>query len=330
MSDPLSDPVSGSVGNPAAEVLVVGELNVDIVVSGKGAAPTFGQHEQLVDDCQVTLGSSSAIFACGVRRLGRPTAMVGVVGRDMFGDSVLDALRERGVDTSAVVVDPATPTGVTVILNTGEDRALLTHPGSIGATRRDHVPGALLRTARHLHVGSVFLQRDLRAELPQLFDDARAAGLSTSLDPNWDPAGRWGELLPLLPHVDVVFVNEAEASALTGGLAPEQAAYALTDGMRPGSTVVVKLGPHGALAVRDGDSWTVPALEVEAVDTTGAGDSFDAGFVHGLLARHDVPRCLAIGAACGSLSTRSSGGTLAQPDAREVADVLPALTEVSP
>ena len=321
----MTDP---EVGPP--EVLVVGELNVDVVLTGAGAAPTFGQHEQLVDDCQVTLGSSSAIFACGVRRLGHATAMVGVIGEDLFGGAVHGALRQRGVDTSAVVVDPATATGATVILNTGADRALLTFPGSIGATRRAHVPDPLLRTARHLHVGSVFLQRDLRADLPGLFDDARAADMSTSLDPNWDPSGRWTDLLPLLAHVNIVFVNDAEAAALTGGLAPEPAAVELAGRMRPGSTVVVKRGPDGALAVRDGAHWSVPALDVEAVDTTGAGDSFDAGFVHALLTGRTLPDCLAIGAACGSLSTRSSGGTDAQPDEHELAEVLAHRAEVSP
>ncbi|MEQ7123776.1 carbohydrate kinase family protein [Actinopolymorpha sp. B11F2] len=306
-------------------MLVVGELNVDIVVSGAGAVPTFGQHEQLVDDCRVTLGSSSAIFACGVRRLGHTTAMVGVVGDDLFGTAVRDALRQRQVDTSAVVVDPSIPTGVTVILNPGHDRALLTFPGSIGATRRDHVPDALLRGARHLHVGSVFLQRDLRPGLPRLFDDARAAGLSTSFDPNWDPTGRWSDLLPLLPHADIIFVNEQEAAALTGGLAAAHAAVALGRQMRPDSTVVVKRGAQGALTVRAGradDTWSVPALGVGVVDTTGAGDSFDAGFIHGALSGRSLPECLAAGAACGSLSARASGGTAAQPDERELAEAL--------
>ncbi|MGH3487456.1 MAG: carbohydrate kinase family protein [Actinopolymorphaceae bacterium] len=312
-----------------AEVLVVGELNVDIVVSGTGAVPTFGQHEQLVDDCLVTIGSSSAIFACGVRRLGHPTAMVGVVGNDLFGAMVRDALRRRQVDTSAVVVDAGLLTGVTVILNPGDDRALLTFQGSIGATRRDHVPHPLPRGARHLHVGSVFLQRDLRPDLPRLFDDARAAGLSTSLDPNWDPAGRWVDLLPLLPHVDTVFVNAQEAAALTGGLAPEAAAADLIRPMRPGATVVVKRGADGALAVRSGagaGSWSIPALPVEVVDTTGAGDSFDAGFIHAMLSGQSVAEGLAAGAACGSLSARASGGTDAQPDARELVEALAQLS----
>jgi sugar/nucleoside kinase (ribokinase family) len=312
-----------------AEVVVVGELNVDIVVSGSGAVPTFGQHEQLVDDCHVTIGSSSAIFACGVRRLGHTTAMVGVVGNDLFGAMVRDALERRQVDTSAVVVSGRVLTGVTVILNPGDDRALLTFPGSIGATRRDHVPHPLPPGARHLHVGSVFLQRDLRPDLPQLFDDARAAGLTTSFDPNWDPAERWVHLLPLFPHVDVAFVNEQEAAALTGGLAAEQAAIELAQLMRSGAAVVVKRGAHGALAVRAGsvrDTCSVPALGVEVVDTTGAGDSFDAGFIHAMLSGRTLPECLASGVVCGSLSAQASGGTEAQPDAGELTEALTHLT----
>lgn len=315
------------------EVLVVGELNVDIVVSGPGAVPVFGQQENLVDDCQVVLGASSAIFACGIRRLGHATAMVGVIGDDAFGRVVSAALTERGVDISGVHVDPQLRTGTTIILNPGSDRALLTHLGTIGATRREHVPANLLTRARHLHVGSVYLQRALQPDVADLFDQAHRQGLTVSLDPNWDPSGEWTSLLPLLAHVDVAFVNEAEAARLTAdlvpdGLAAEPAAYALAGRMRAGATMVVKRGAEGAVAVQNDRLWSTAALPVQPVDTTGAGDSFDAGFIHGLLTGADLPTCLAMGVACGSMSTRSAGGTGAQPDSEQLAAALDGIVSV--
>jgi sugar/nucleoside kinase (ribokinase family) len=305
------------------DLVVVGEINPDVIVGDRHAVPVYGQVETLVDSIRLTLGSSSAIFACGAARLGLRTAFVGIVGADPFGRFALDALREHGVDTSACRTDPARPTGATVILSRGDDRAILTAMGTIDALRAEDVPRDLLAEARHLHVGSTYLQHALRPGLPALFADARAAGLTVSFDCNWDPSGAWdGGIDGLLGGADLFLPNGAEIRAITGIDDDRAAAAALirryARGLTAGDlTVAVKRGPDGGLAVREGVAVEAAALSVGVLDTTGAGDSFDAGMVYGFLAGWSLEASLELAVACGSLSVRATGGTEGQPTLAE-------------
>jgi sugar/nucleoside kinase (ribokinase family) len=294
---------------PDFDLLVLGDINPDLVLRGD-VEPAFGQVEKLVDEADLLIGGSGAIVACGAARLGLRTAIAGVVGDDLFGRFMLDALRERDVDTSGVVVDPAQRTGFTVVLSKPEgDRAMLTHTGSISSLTAGAVD---VSTASHVHVASLFLQTALAPGLPDLFRAARAAGSTTSVDPNWDPAERWdGGLRELLPLTDLFLPNGEEAMRIAGRDDPREAARALA---AHGPLVAVKLGAAGALAARGDELVEVAApAGVEPVDTTGAGDSFDAGAIAGLLQGWPPERMLELGCACGALSTRAAGGTAAQP-----------------
>ena len=295
------------------DLLVIGELNPDVVVIGAPERPTFGQAETLVDGISLTVGSSSAITACGAARLGLRVAFVGVVGDDEFGRLMLRALRDRGIDVDSCLVDPARATGASVILGRGDDRAILTSVGAIDALRASDVPMALVERARHVHVGALYVQTALRPDLGDLLAAARAAGCTVSIDPNWDPTGRWAPLDDLLAAADICFVNLAEATALTGDVAPETAARTLAERCPSGSTVVVKLGAGGVLAVRGDEIRTAAAPSVAVVDTTGAGDSFDAGFIAAWTAGWTLAECLDLAVVCGSASTRQTGGVDGQP-----------------
>lgn len=304
-------------GERDVDVLVLGEINPDVIVRGADPQPQFGQVERLVDTIDLVVGSSSAIFACGAARLGLRIAFVGVVGDDAMGRFMLDAMRACGVDVSACRVDEAVPTGASVILVGDADRAILTAVGTVPLLRDADVPAALLDRARHLHVGSVFLLDALRPRLAERFTAARRAGISTSLDCNWDPRGTWdGGLRQILGQTDIFLPNSAEAKRITGRDAVEDAALALAAaGPR---VVAVKCGADGALSAEpDGTITRVPAIAVDVVDTTGAGDSFDAGFLAAWLAGRPVRDCLVVGVACGSLSARGIGGTVAQPTLAE-------------
>jgi sugar/nucleoside kinase (ribokinase family) len=228
------------------DILAAGEINPDLVLTGD-VVPAFGQVEKLVDSASLSIGSSSAIFACGAARLGLKVGFVGVCGDDLFGRFMLDEMARRGVDVAPVIVDPSTPTGLSVILSTAHDRAILTHVGTMDRLRADQVPDDLLARSRHLHIASYFLQTALQPGLPDLFRRARALGASTSLDPNWDPAGAWRGFNALLPLADVLLPNENEALALTGAASVEAALAHLT-GTYPALTAAVKLGGRGALA----------------------------------------------------------------------------------
>ncbi len=304
------------------DLLVAGEINPDLILTDPELEPRFGQAEVLVKDAALTPGSSSVIFACGAARLGLKVAFVGVCGDDVFGHFMLDAMQARGVDTAHVMIDPAQKTGFSVILNRVTDRGMLTHLGVINALTSDDVCDDLLTQARHLHIASYFLQDKLQPGLPDLFRRARALGLTTSLDTNWDPAEQWTGIHDLLPLVDVFLPNENEARALMNTANVEDAARGLAASSK---VIAVKMGADGGLAIegdtvpdRAGDAIVqAPAIPVEIVDTVGAGDTFDAGFIYGFLQGWALRKSLRLGIACGSLSTQKSGGLEGQPTLAE-------------
>ncbi|HEY6566414.1 MAG TPA: sugar kinase, partial [Actinomycetota bacterium] len=289
------------------DLLVLGDANPDLVLRGGEVEPAFGQAERIVEQAQLSVGGSGAIFACGAARLGLRVAFAGVVGDDLFGSFMRSELADHGVDTRGLVIDPHRPTGVTVVLSTIDDRAMLTAPGTIGDLRGDLIDPDLLTAARHVHVSAFFLQRGLAQHLPDLFATVREAGATTSLDPNWDPSGEWdGGLMDLLSSVDVFLPNAMEAMRLARISDLDQALARLR--MRAPLTVV-KAGADGAMAATTGEVIHIPGIPVRVVDTTGAGDSFDAGFLAGYLAGEPLERSLALGNACGAMSTRVTGGT---------------------
>jgi sugar/nucleoside kinase (ribokinase family) len=299
------------------DLLVVGDCNPDLVLRGDDVAPVFGQVERVVDEAELTIGGSGAIAACGAARLGLRVGLASVVGDDALGRFMLDALAARDVDVSGVAVRPGLRTGVTVVLVREADRAMLTALGTIAELSAATVDRALLRGARHVHVSSYFLHTGLRPGLAGLLEEARAAGGSTSIDPNWDPAEAWdGGLTDLLPDTSVLFLNAEEARRIGRDDDVEAVAFALS---REGTAVVVKLGDEGALAVADGRVVRSPAPPVDAVDAIGAGDSFDAGFLAGFLAGQPLEEALGLANACGALSMRAAGGTAAQPTLAEAA-----------
>lgn len=301
------------------KVLVAGEINVDLVLQGYHDFPVPGK-EVLVDDFSMVLGSASAICAMGLARLGTPVSFLGRVGDDPWGRFCLDALRGRDIDVSRVIVDPSIKTGVTVAITSPRDRALVSYLGSIGALTAADVTPRALEGFDHLHVSSYFLQEGLRPGIHGLFRMAHGLGLTTSLDPGYDPSETWGgDLTDTLGATDLFFPNEVELRGMCGTGDPEQALRALR---RDGLRVVAKLGADGATTLEKGETLHVPAFGVKAIDTTGAGDSFDAGFLHAWLAGEEVAACLRLGAACGALSTLGLGGTAAQATLPEAESLL--------
>jgi sugar/nucleoside kinase (ribokinase family) len=303
------------------KILVIGELNVDLIVSGLDTFPALGR-EILADGMRTVMGSSSAICAAGLARLGAPVDFVGKVGVDYYGDFVVDELRRLGVGTRQIIRDEVVRTGVTISLAYPEDRALVTYLGCIPHLRLADVKTSILSDYNHLHVGSYFLQKGLRSGLPDLFGFAHRAGMTVSLDTGWDPDETWGnsDLLALLDKVDLFFPNEDEACAIARLDDIEQAMRELAKRAR---LVVVKRGPAGSMALQGGQIVHCPGFRVDAVDTTGAGDSFDAGFIFAhVIQGQKLVEALRFANACGALCTTGHGGTAAQPTLRRVLDML--------
>lgn len=300
------------------DVLVAGEINPDLILSGNDLQPEFGQQEKLVEDAEITIGSSSAIYACGAARLGLRVAIIGVVGEDEFGSYMLDSLQKRNVDISHVIIDPKIKTGLSVILSRGVDRAILTYPGAIAALAASQVNDDLLNQCRHLHVAGYFLQDALRPGLPHLFSRAKEKGLTISLDTNWDPLERWEGLDKVLPLVDLFLPNENELYSLIGH---DNLNAAISDMAEKVPLVAVKLGADGAAASNGKEIFKVPSQKPsKIVDTVGAGDSFNAGFIYGYLQGWQIIKTLKLAVACGSISLQKRGGTEGQATLEEAMD----------
>ena len=298
----------------ATDLVVVGDCNPDVIVLGDDVTPSFGQQEKLVDGISLVIGGSAAITAVAAARLGLSVRLVAAVGADPAGDFLLGQLSRAAVNTAAVAVRDDLPTGMTVALSAGTDRAILTALGAVASLTAQDVPATLFAQARHVHISSYFLlEHSLGPALAALLAAARAAGAVTSLDTNWDPSGQWGghRLSASLAQTDVLLPNEAEALLIAGEPSLPAAAQALT---AAGPALAVKLGERGALAA-DGPVWHRAELPpVTPVDATGAGDCFNAGLIAGLLRGLALPDAAALGCAVGALSTRAPGGTASCPD----------------
>jgi sugar/nucleoside kinase (ribokinase family) len=287
------------------DVLAVGDLNPDLIVTGD-VTPRFGQAEQDVG-ARLTLGGSAGIFAVGTARLGLRTALVATVGADDLGLATRAMLVDRGVDASLIAVDPARPTGLSIHLQRGDDRAILTERGAITELDLATAVDAIDRGVRHVHIASVFLVPALVRDGGELLDAARRAGATVSVDTNFDPSERFAAP-DWLRDADVLIPNETEALRLAGHEDGDVLAAA-RDLASQGALVVVKRGAAGALAVRGDEAVEADAPRVEAgPDSIGAGDSFDAGLVRALLDGRPLPEALGLACACGGLSLRAPGG----------------------
>jgi len=296
------------------DLVVVGDCNPDVLVLGGDVTPSFGQQEKLVESISIVVGGSAAITAVAAARLGLSVELVAAVGADPAGQFMLRELSREGVGTAAIAVRGDVPTGMTVALSRGTDRAILTALGAVASLTTRDVPTALLARARHVHICSYFLlEHSLGPGLAAMLAAARAAGATTSLDTNWDPAGKWGDghLPATLAQTDVLLPNETEALRIAGEPTLQAAAGALA---AQGPRLVVKLGERGVLCVA-GPVWHRAELPpVTPVDATGAGDCFNAGLIGGLLRGLALPEAAALGCAVGALSTRAAGGTASCPD----------------
>lgn len=288
------------------DIAIAGEINLDLILYG---LPTEMETERelLAGGFQVTLGGSSAIVAHNAAILGAQVALTSLVGDDDFGRIALDRLHTAGVDVSTIIFDKTIGSGVTVLLPHGERRHILTYPGTISELTIKHLDFNFLSRARHFHLSSLYLQRGLHAGLPGFLRRLKEAGTTISLDTNDDPADHWGSPLPeVLSYVDVFLPNEDEMCRMTGRDNLDEAVQTLH--VRP-AAIVVKRGRRGARVYEGASVTDVAPLNVVPVDTIGAGDSFDAGFLRAWLLSKDLVTCARAGNITGALSTQASGGT---------------------
>jgi sugar/nucleoside kinase (ribokinase family) len=289
------------------DVLVIGELNVDLILNDIESFPEMGK-EKIARRMSLVMGSSSAIFACNLASLGNRVGFIGKIGEDSFGSLVIRNLEKKKVDTGLIIRDKSTFTGATIVLNFDQERAMVTCPGAMETLTKKDIPFHELDKARHLHLSSFFLQPGIRQDVKEIFKAAREKGLTTSLDIQWDPEEVWDFDYPsVLPHVDVFLPNESEIMALTGESDPVNAIHKIR---KYGNTIAVKCGDRGSLLWKDDTLDQRKAYTNDRiVDAIGAGDSFNAGFIHRFLEGAPGTDCLDFGNLAGAISTTAAGGT---------------------
>jgi sugar/nucleoside kinase (ribokinase family) len=298
-------------------IFVLGELNVDLIFSGEDVTPEWNR-EKLVDQFEQVLGSSSAITAAVLAGLGHSVYFVGVVGDDPFGHFCIEQLKTKGVKTDFVTVDPKLKTGVTLSLSTSKDRALITYMGAIPKLKKDYLPKGLFQMADHIHFGSYYLQQDIRLQWKEIFAEAKRVGVTTSFDTGWDPDNQWhaSDLLELLEITDFFIPSEDELFQI---LKINQLTDIKDKLPQKRGVVAVKRGKNGSVLIdKDGTSVSVEAFLVKPIDTTGAGDSFNAGVISGYLSGKQGEELLRFANACGALATLRVGGASSVPNLEEV------------
>ena len=302
------------------DVTIAGEINLDLILYGLPEVMPL-ERELLASDFRLTLGSSSAILAHNLAALGVSVGFITRLGDDALGNIALERLAEKGVDVSRVKrVSGGTSTGVTILLNHDGKRHILTYPGAMAEMTARDLDMSYLASGRHFHLSSLFLQKALQPDLPSIMRELKAEGLTLSLDTNDDPEDRWdGVLDELLGIVDIFLPNEDEACRISGKADAMSAIEALAQRV---PMVTIKCGKRGAIVRRASQCWLVPAEPVTPVDTIGAGDSFDAGFLAAYLRGESPDACAAFGNRTAAFSTLRPGGTESFRDAALLEELL--------
>jgi len=306
------------------DVAIAGELNLDLILYGLPTELPL-EREILASGFNVTLGSSSAILAHNLSSLGVKVSFAGLTGIDDFGRAALAFLEESGVDIRQVrAVTDGTRTGVTILLTHDSGRRILTYPGPMSSLKVADLDIDQLAQARHFHLSSFFLQTGLHQGLVSLISELKKRGSTISLDTNDDPLGKWdGVLHELLPLVDVLLPNRDELCRIARRDTVEMALQELAPII---PLIAVKCGQEGAI-VQDRDMRTVvPSVGVEAVDSIGAGDSFNTGFLAAWLSGLDAAESARAGNITGAWSTTQPGGIEAF---RQTSDTSAFLTQHS-
>jgi sugar/nucleoside kinase (ribokinase family) len=301
------------------DIVVVGELNVDLILTGLPSLPEIGTCK-LSKDMSFTLGSASAIFASNISRLGLDVGFVGKIGDDDFGAFILNSLEKRKVDTSQIIKDKTSKTGICVSLSFPENYAMASYPGVRETLTLSDVNIDYVSKARHLHMSSYYLQTGMQEGCIELFRKAKEMGLTTSLDPDNDPSDRWDDkIFEVLRYVDIFLPNETEARHISKCDTIESALDHLASKV---NTVVIKIGQDGVWAKNSQKTLHADIFKVEVIDTTGAGDSFNSGFIYKFYQGFPIEDCVLWGNACAAISTTEAGGTTAFPNLSQVEQFL--------
>ncbi len=302
--------------------LFVGDINVDLILGGLESLPVVDR-EITCQSFNVEMGSTAVLSACAYAGLGGDASILGLAGQDEYGEFMMRGLIERGVNTDLVRRTDKVGTGVTVNLVHAGTRTQVTYPGTIAEFDASDIEPATLKPFTHLHFAGPYLQTRLRPEITRILEMAGDLGLTCSLDPQWDPTGKWEFMDQWLPRLSFLFLNSDEAMAVSGTGSTEAAVGWLAARTR---LAAVKTGANGALLWIDGRAEIVPPFPIQAIDTTGAGDSFDAGFLFATLnQKMEAREAARFANAVAARSCAFVGGTAARSSLTDIVEYMMAM-----
>lgn len=292
------------------DVFVFGDVNIDLLVPDVSKLPPPGE-EWEIPLMETTPGGGAALFALGLARLGMKPVFLGSVGDDCYGSFLRNYMEETGVDLSLLEVQPRTKTGISISFTDQKDRSFLTFRGGCKVPDISEISMEQVSCARHIHLTGYAEAANHEAYLAFLQQLRSRMDVTVSFDVGWDSTGKWStRIYELLPYLDVLLMNETECLHYSNAASAREAAL---DFASRGCMAVIKLGKKGSLCCRDGEIWSREGFSVNAVDTTGAGDSFNAGFIYGFLQGEDPETALKLGNGCGALSCTGLGGNTTFP-----------------
>ncbi|AZN43133.1 carbohydrate kinase family protein [Paenibacillus albus] len=293
------------------DAVVIGDANIDLIVEGLKQIPQPGQ-EVHVDNMSMHVGGGAALFSLSLAKLGVKVAFNGILGNDGYGAFIRERFAEHGIDTRMIRTSSKNNTGISIALNPETDRSFITYAGSNAELRMDQMDWDVIAQGRHVHLTGYLLGRRSHDAFVMLAKSLKAKGLTLSCDVGWDDSGEWYDgVFELMRHFDLFLMNETEARHYTrcehlDDILGHMAKYC--------NHVVVKLGADGAAVMKDGQLFRRSAYKVTPVDTTGAGDSFNSGYLYGFLTGADVETSMKYGNACGAMSVIAPGGSTGTSD----------------
>ncbi len=293
--------------NKKYDVLVVGELNVDLILYDIKKNISLGK-EIFAKDMVLTLGSSSAILANNLSIWGAKVAFLGKIGKDVFSKIVLQTLQKSNVSTEHIIISENSKTGATIALSYGNERAMVTYPGAMSELFEKDITDKVLTQAKHLHISSIFMQEALLNDVAKLYHRAKKLGLTTSLDTQWDPFEKWNvNFKEILPFVDVFLPNKEEFLEITQTQTIYEGYQKIKD---YSNIVVVKDSTNGSYLFSKNFEIHQPAFVMDTIiDAIGAGDSYNAGFLKEFIIGSDLKTCMMEGTLSGAINTQGKGGT---------------------
>ena len=312
------------------ELYVYGDVNIDIVIPEVTALPAPGREVE-VSDMKTFVGGGAALFALGAGKLGLKTAFQGELGNDFYGEFIRTQFLKSGVDDSLLIKRQGVGNGISLSFTNKKDRSFLTYRGTNENLSLEKINLENIKKAKHIHVTGYCGQKNHKDYLTFLQEIKKYTDTTISLDVGWDAEEIWGkEIYDLFPYLDVLFMNETEAihygymhrlrkgELLSLPIDEKSVEKIALEFSERGPITVIKRGKKGALAVYKDLVYKAPAYRAEAVDTTGAGDSFNAGFIYGFIKAYSIQNCLKFANACGAFSVTALGGNTAFPDEKRL------------